>query len=419
MTYTLYYAALLSFWPIVAFAGGQGFSVMLALACLPALPLLRPSWKSAPVIGAITVLIIWVAVSETWSPLARPLISGSLTGGDFGVNAAGLRIGLVALAGICVMGALSRPHLRPAPKAIGWICGAFLIQFAILVLLGLFREEALELFHGLSDKDGAAIQNIIRNANAFALATPILAAVVIFRRSNLTPGILTAAIIIVASTVAFKAAGADSAIISPVAALAGVIVVFLMKDAGFKALFTGLASYVLAAPLIFKGIVTLIPASDINMPSSFKSRLWGWEMVLDKIDASPWIGHGLGASKSWQDTFADYPDKLAAAGAEWANHPIIPSHPHNMPLQIWAETGFIGAILTATALAMIGWTLPSPRTFSPRARYAIAGLIGAATVTFSVSYSAWNDAYWANLLLLAGVITILARDGAHQIETNT
>lgn len=409
MTYTLYYAALFSLWPIMAFAGGQGFTAMLGLACLPALPLLRLSRNGALLLGMIGALVLWISITSIWSPMGNGLVSGSLADGTFGVNAASLRIGLTALAGAAVIAVLKRPTAASSPAALDWMTAVILVQLTILLLLAAFTEQALNIFNGLSDKHSEAMQNIVRNANAFALALPVLAAAVIFRPGNAIAGTIITVLIVGLTSVAFLGLSADSAAISPIFALAAALLVFVLGTNGFKVLFGALAAFVLTAPLVFRLIIKVPESAGLSLPGSFQSRIWSWEAVLGKIGESPWIGHGLGAVKSWRETYAEHPEKLAMVEPGWANYPIIPGHPHNMALQIWSETGLIGAALAAVTLIAIGFRLPCPKSLPPSARYAAAGLVGAATIAFSVSYSAWNDSYWASLTLLAGIIIIMAR----------
>ena len=80
-----------------------------------------------------------------------------------------------------------------------------------------------------------------------------------------------------------------------------------------------------------------------------------------------------------------------------------------MPLQIWAETGFIGAALAAAFLFFLGSKLKSPSAWSPISKYAAAGLTGACVAICSFAYSMWNEAFWASAILAAAVVLVQAR----------
>lgn len=412
MTFPPVFAAIMTLWPVIAFAGGQGFSSMLALACIPGLAYARTGGRYILAAGAVLLLVIWVSASAIWSPVDGGLVSGSFADETFAVNAAGLRLLLTVLAGIIVLAALNRRTFMPAPEARAWILAAFCVQGIVIFFMALFTDQALTLFDPLSDKDTEAMQNLVRNANAFALALPALAASLIFSRA---PRALVVAALIAlgaASIWMFMDVGAQTAVIAPLAGLAAAALVWAFRQSGFRVLFGSLAAYVLAAPLIFQGIVAGQNQFGLPLPDSFQSRIWSWEAVGEKIGSAPWLGHGLEAADTWRETYADHPEKLAQVEPFWANYPIVPGHAHNMPLQIWSEAGFVGAALAALALIIIGLRLPMPADMTARARYAAAGSVGAATVAFSVSYSAWNEAFWASLVLIAGSVMLLARPEA-------
>ena len=80
-----------------------------------------------------------------------------------------------------------------------------------------------------------------------------------------------------------------------------------------------------------------------------------------------------------------------------------------MPLQIWAETGMIGASLAAIFLFFLGWCLKAPRDWSPITRNAAAGLVGVNVAVCSFAYSMWNEAFWASSVLAAAIILLQAR----------
>ena len=145
------------------------------------------------------------------------------------------------------------------------------------------------------------------------------------------------------------------------------------------------------------------------LPGSFQSRVWSWDVVVGKIQEKPLIGHGIEASKTWRESYSDHPQWLAQLPDFWATYPVVPGHPHNMALQIWAETGMVGAGLVALTLAFIAICLPDGQTMRPDVRYASAGMLASAVSLFSFSYSVWNEAFWASLVLAACSIVLLSK----------
>ena len=163
--------------------------------------------------------------------------------------------------------------------------------------------------------------------------------------------------------------------------------------------------------MLIGSAVKLVSQLGIELPGSFQSRVYSWQLVISKSVEEPIIGHGISASKTWRDTYADYPAWLAQLPDSWSAYPVVPGHPHNMALQIWAETGLIGAVLAALTLVVIGFRLPAPDTLRTDIRYAIAGLVGVVVSLFSFSYNVWNDSFWASIVLaVCGIILLARRD---------
>ena len=129
----------------------------------------------------------------------------------------------------------------------------------------------------------------------------------------------------------------------------------------------------------------------------------------------PILGHGIEAASTWRETYASHPEWLAEIVSRgepeyaWSVYPVVPTHPHNMALQIWVETGLVGALLAAATVIAIGWSLPRPRALSPSFRLGIAGLAGATLSLFSFSYSVWNEAFWAAIVLAVISLIVISR----------
>ena len=406
--YAPYLAAAFVLWPLVAFAGGSGFSSLLALASLPAIAYFR--LRMPGLFFEVTlVLIAWILASAIWSPAGDGFVSGSLMQGTFALNAAGLRTGLTFLAAmLLVMAVLAVPKWRDRNIPNRIILLALIVHGATVLLLAVFTEDALALFDPLSDRTSEAMQNVIRNANAFALALPLVAAWMWTRAYDWIGRIIAAGVVIV-SLWAFNDLGAQSAVIATAFAINAVIIVWWLPRAGFRVLLGAIGIYILAAPVLVGSGINLLERLGITLPGSFQSRVHTWQVVIDRIGEKPLIGHGMEAAKTWRETYADYPEWMARLPEYWASYPVIPGHVHNMALQLWAETGAVGALLAAAALILLAWRLPAPGEMDPTARYAMAGFTGAALVMFSFSYSLWNEAFWASLTLLSGAIILMAR----------
>lgn len=406
-------AAMLVLWPIIAYMGAQGYSGAVAIAAL-----LGVFYARRPEIDRLFLtglaFAVWIVLAGFWGPETDGLFIGNLGSGSFSLDMPGIRFALTALAGLSIFVAVQSVTPHASPRSLNVIAGAGMVQFGAMLLTALFMVHVLALLAPISDPISEMPQNLMRNANAFLMLLPFLLTV-LWHRSEDPTWTYSAVALTILSVVAFILTGTQTALIGVVLMLAGMAIVKRYPERGFKIIFGSLAAYILAAPIIFSGLISGLRDLGLPLPQSFLSRSYSWELVGHKIAESPIIGHGLEASHSWRDTYGDHPEWLADAsaryGAEfaWEIYPVIPVHPHNMPLQIWAETGFIGAALAAAFLVFLGWKLKAPTLWSPISRYAAAGLIGTCVAICSFAYSMWNEAFWGSVILAAAVIFVQAR----------
>lgn len=399
-------AAAFVLWPVMAVLGGQGFAPLLGLTGLAALAVARPRMPPAPFALIGFGFIAWATISEAWAPGHRPLISGNLLEGDFAVGARSVSAILLALTGALTIGAALRA--RPAPRASGVIAGALglhgLLVVSTIFLSGwmlslVYQDDARRLQEG--------VQNLGRSANALALGLPLLLPMLVLRLRPAGP--VLAVLLAGGAAAAFVIFGYDSALVALIGMGIAIGLVALLPRMGFRWLFGGLAGYIAAAPVLFALLIRALDPVAQYLPDSFRSRLWSWETVIGKMSDAPFIGHGLNAARTWRETYSSRPDWLAQLPDFWKDYPIVPGHPHNMALQIWAETGMVGAVLAALCLVGLAFHLPRPSELRPEIRFAVAGLAGAAASVFSFAYSFWNEGFWAALALAAAALVLWNR----------
>jgi O-antigen ligase len=408
MSYAPVLAAAFVLWPVMGVLGGQGYTPLLGLAALPALALARPKWPPAVYAIPAILFVIWVAIGEAWSPVSSGLVSGSLMDGNFAVEASSVRILLTAAFALLAVGGALRIADGRAQVSTRVMLGAFAAQGLIMAITTIFSGPLLTAIYGTDpDELNSGIQNLGRNANAFALILPVLIAYLSARPQFFWKPVV--ALLVVASLLFFARLDAQSAVLGLVFMMAAMGLVRALPKLGFRVLFTGIGAYVASAPMLIGTGLKLLEAYNIHLPGSFQSRAWAWHVVINRISEKPVTGHGISASKTWQETYADHPDWLARLPDFWQYYPVVPGHPHNMPLQIWAETGLIGAVLVAFSLVLLGFRLPRPEEVREDVRYAIAGVTGAAVSVFSFAYDMWNEAFWSSLVLAAIAVILLSK----------
>lgn len=408
MSYAPFLAAAFLLWPLTSMAGTQGNVLLLALAAIPALFVARPGIRPAHYLLAGMAFLVWAVASEYWSPVSRGITSGTLMGGDFAIRSAGLRIILTLFfTTLLIAGAL---RIVPGRAQISsrLILGSLSIHGLLILLSPVFATSVMPVFYGddpLNHSSG--FQNLDRGANAFALVLPVLVAYLGARPGLAWKGL--ALMIALASLVSFGVLGSSAAMFGAILMLVAFVIVRVFPKFGLRGLFTAVAAYIALAPIVMSGLLYMLGRSGMTLPGSFQSRAWSWEIVVGKIRDAPLMGHGIEASKSWQDTYAAYPEWMAQLPDFWARYPVVPGHPHNMALQIWAETGAVGALVAALTILLIGWRLPIGHNLRADVRYAIGGMLAAAFCLFSFSYSVWNEAFWSTLALAVVALIVLSR----------
>jgi len=406
MKYGPVLAAAFILWPVMAVLGGQGFAPLIGLTGLAALFVARP--KLPPAVFALFgfAFIAWAALSELWTPGQRALISGSLLDNTFSVEARSVSTILLALTSALTVAAVLRTE--PAPRASAVVTVMLVVQGVLVIASAAATGQILTALYGDDiHRHNEAMQNIGRSANVLALALPLLVPLLIYRW-NLA-GKVFAALLSVAAAAAFLLLGSDSAFFAIFGISGGILIVGLLPKTGFRWLFGLIAGYISAAPMLFAVLIRGLDPVSTGLPDSFRSRLWSWESVIARLPDAPLTGHGLNATRQWNATFETRPDWLAQLPAHWKDYPIVPGHPHNMALQIWAETGLIGAFLAAMSLVALSIHLPRPEDLRPEIRFAAAGLAGAAIVIFSFAYSLWNEGFWSALALASAAIILWHR----------
>lgn len=421
LTFAPFVAAACVLWIIATATGSQGFTAIIGVLAIASLFFARPKLNFPAYGWVLIAFLAWITTTSLWSPVGGDWISGTLTGEDFAVEVASIRlIGVAVFSALAICAAARIPN-GAADKSSSAILLTIAAMAGILCLVLIFRDAILEMAYPgdplKAQKDG--VQNLGRAANSVAVIVPLGLAIAWHKfYSAPARGALIGAMIII--LVVFQLLGSQSAVFScllMIAAFAGL----RWFHTGIKALLRLIAVYALFAPVIMLAVTQTIGALGLKLPASFQTRVFCWQETLSKIAQKPFIGHGLEASGTWNDTYVAGSTQLktlTALAAEgeasmmelaWQDYPIIPGHPHNMALELWAETGFIGAILFASVLWMLGGSNAIIRPMRKDISYASVGLIAAALPLFSFAYSAWNEAYWAMLAIALCVIMVLSK----------
>ncbi len=384
-------AALLCFvfgaWPLIAFVGGLGFSPLTGIVALAASPASLPYLRIRLYALVLLLFLAYAAISVFWSPQPFALINFE----KLSVRSEVLRLGLLLAAGGALMAAAQGLSDR-SRVLIGRVATiGFAVQLVAVVVLSAFEAESIRLFYGDGPMD-EGIQNITRNALIITAASPFLILGLIDGRGRNTAIAIAAAVLIPVIAV-LVTRGVDAGLLSLAATafLYGILRVF--RRSGFRIIGGLIALTIMIAPFLFQAISS--GASAVAATNSIDYRQAIWQRVLTFIWEKPIFGSGVGALRTYQEKIPD---------GVFAGQLYVPNHPHNMLLQLWAETGVVGAIMVAVAVLLAAFRLPRPELI-PSATPRIAAIIGGFAASW-ISFDLWNEWWWAVFCLLA-VLTVV------------
>lgn len=389
-------------WPIAAYPGGKLFAPIIVLIGLFALPGLKLRQISLPIKLAL-VLLFWVCLSALWSPANEGLFSGSLLKENFALEASYLRFSFTLIGCfLFVRLVLKAPREKLAGVPV-WIIAGIGLHFAVVFGITVFRED---LLGAQGDWMVLTGQSMGRNANLLAMAAPLLIGALALKGSGRKLLIFGGGLLVATVFFAVRLDGLAAVLALAIGGVA-LAILHVKKVAGFRWLFNLVAAGLVAAPALAWALGANSAALAGTLPLTAQQRILIWQATLERILERPLLGHGVNAAPTWTETYINRPDLLGQLSPELINHRIIPNHPHNMALQIWAETGLIGALMAAALLVMVGRTLAQPKDLAFGIKIAASGLFGAAISYFTVSYSVWDESFWASIaIVLSGIIVL-------------
>ena len=381
----------MALWPLIAVLGGAGFAPLTGLAAIltagVSLPRFRPRLYSA----AILAFFVLAAISVSWSPFQTPLL-------DFANGAAVNEVPRIGLLILAAGGLIGAAQVLTAARArlVGRITLiALLAQVVIVVVLTVFERQAIEFFYpGRPDDEG--VQNISRNCLLMAAAFPFLA-IALMEGRNRTVGLLAVVLILAAEIAVLVHRGVHAGLLAIMAAAICYAIVRLAPRNGFRIIGGLIALVIISAPFVFTYIAAGVTGSAATNSIDYRQAIW--TRVLEIIRENPFLGQGVGALRSYRELIPE---------GQFAGELLIPNHPHNMALQLWAELGLAGAAVLSVAVLLVAFRLPKPAqlgSVAPR----IAMLAGGALAISVVSFDLWNAGWWGAASLLAMLCAVHAR----------
>lgn len=376
---------------LFAIAGTLLIAPWVAILGLFALPLHRDFWRFErtpwALIGA-ALFLVWMTISFLWSPHDDP--------GQIWRTGLGIPLYILFVARIGQVEGAWRRRIEAAIVFLVFALGLFLLYESLF-------DGSLARGYRLADEGMRELRPEVLdmrvNRSLGHAAVPLLmlslpAALIAWRSGGPVMG---AVFIGLAGVAAFS----FSTDVNTVAFLLGLVAAGLAALAPRTALallFGISAGLMLVVPLLTPILIAHLPSGVVeSLPLSWIWRLEIWSYAIELIRDKPLFGHGLDASRPLNRELV-----LQGFTVE-----ALPLHPHNASLQIWLETGAVGATLLAFTLAALGRRIASAPHLS---RLQAVGVVWVFVVYASqvvFSYGVWQEWHQGTVALAATSVFFL------------
>ncbi|WP_299615448.1 O-antigen ligase [Pelagibius sp.] len=362
--------------PLVLVTAGLA-AVLLGRRALP--------WQimDRPITLAFGLLTLWCLIASLWT----------FAPGEAAALALRVAVLLLVLIYLCALAA-SLDHRQRRVAALGFALGMALTVVLVVVefSFGFPVSSALkgDLDRAAFNYEYHAFSRLNRGISALAILIWPLAALCWDRgwraRALALPSALFALVMASQSSAALLGLGLG---------ILAAAIAALGRRAGRLVLALAVAGALLAGP----GFAKLMKAAELDQASYLSEtanyRVHIWDFVADRILERPLFGWGFDSSPS-----------IPTEGVTpfRADKNVIPSHPHNGPLQILLELGYVGGTLTIAVLFLLGRKLdglPAPVRVCGQAMFITILAIA------SSAYGLWQS-HWLTMMGAAAMILVLA-----------
>ncbi|MEI7605780.1 MAG: O-antigen ligase family protein [Rhodospirillaceae bacterium] len=298
--------------------------------------------------------------------------------------AAAAQLSLILTAALIVL-AMPRPDPGFRVIVIRWLPRAMAFGIALLCIDTIFGYP----LQGMMGHDGTKYN---RGLNYLVLIVwPLLAALAVERRwlsVLVITALMTTAITVGVSTTGTLALATGGATL---------VLALLLRSLAPAALFALVATVVVTLPVLLRTIATARQSLWPYIKASGFHRLEIWDYMTARVFEHPWLGWGLLSAK-----FVPIrPEELATY--HYANDSGI--YPHNQWLELWLETGALGAALGLAFLGLLLWRIRS--TLSVKSQPFALAACGSALVISSFNFEITTDSWWAALTVTALLFKVL------------
>lgn len=374
---------------LAAPAGGLGLAPAAALGGLLFLPFSVEARRAAaaaaghPAAQLFAAFILWAGLSLVWSPADEAERMAKFLAG-------------AALYSLFLIGCarLSGPDRRTALAALvfGTLAGAVVFAMEMATSGGLTAAAR--------EGEGADLLLLWRNLghglSALIVLAPAAVAVLWGRGGLATGAAVAVGLVALAGAIVF---GLTANLLGVLAGALGLGLGALFARGAVRWSGIAAAATIAVAPLVSLAAALAPSGLAAGAPLSWKLRLEIWRFVGPEIATRPLFGSGFDASRTVHDPVT----------IDGQVFDVMPLHPHNAGLQVWFETGLIGAALASAAIVLGARRVASASGLSRRQAAAACGCALAYAASATVSYGAWQE-WWVAAPFLAAAGCLLLSD---------
>ena len=365
------------------------FLVLLAIIAFPvdARFWRRPRALSMPLVFG-GLFLAWVGISFLWSPYDNPeQLPKTLIG-----------IPLYILLVLRIAGLRGSWQVRTEASMIFLVIALGLFLLAESLTGGAMTYAFKVAVEGYDTLPEADVMIYVNRGLGHAtvplllLAGPV--ALIAYRAGGLVVGVV---VMLLAAVAAFSFDTEVNSAAFVFGTIAATVTAFWPRRA-IAGLFGFVAGGIMIVPVVLPGLIAAIPPGLRDfLPLSWVWRLEIWTYVCELIRDKPLFGYGLDASRPLNS-------EMELAGYQIER---LPLHPHNASLQVWLETGLIGAVLLSCALIFLGGRIASAPRLSREQAIAAAWVLVTYVCLVIFSYGAWQEWHQAAAAMAAASVLFL------------
>jgi len=379
--------------PIVSHAGGLGMALLVFILGVLGLVLAikTDQFKITSVQIALIVFLVWLSATAFWSPY-RP--------DDLLTNYLKLFLMVIVFYWSRVLFEYtSDRHLRKLQH----LFMAMMFFTAGILIIDLLSNLGLTLLFnpadGLNEKIFRIIDTEMNLGHSITILVLLAAPAALLMRARLPSRISrpAMALLFILTALAAWLNGLTVGLLGVIAVTVAAIAGYIYPRWTPKILLSLAIAFIMLAPLLafFASNYTATASTELPLSWDHRLRMWGycWQVILEH----PLGGAGFDASRTFDETF------IAKDGREITT---VSLHPHNAGVQIWTETGLIGALLASMVIA----TLFKPvQNFVQNRSHsaAVSGIIIATILISSLTYGAWQFWWWGCVFFAVGTLYFL------------